>query len=161
VSETYRRDSGPKHEGAANTSPYPTSRLAPTIELVDVARRIAQADHMLGSVVGGKLETIARQIRALQDEAALVLEQAERDVRLHHARCDFVRKPGRLYHLYRKAEDQLYFSMLSPGDWGGSPPHAFEGSYRLEADLSWTPAEQIASRDAEVSELRGLLPRGD
>jgi hypothetical protein len=35
--------------------------------------------------------------------------------------------------------------MLSPDDWGGRPPHPFVGSYRLEADMSWTAAEAIAA----------------
>ena len=53
----------------------------------------------------------------------------------------------------------LYFSMLSPAEWGGRAPHPFEGSYRLEADMSWTPAEEIAERDASRRELLPLLPR--
>jgi hypothetical protein len=28
--------------------------------------------------------------------------------------------------------------MLAPEDWAGAPPHAFEGSYRLEADQTYT-----------------------
>ena len=34
---------------------------------------------------------------------------------------------------------ERYFSMLSPEDWRGAPPHRFEGSYALEADMRWTP----------------------
>ncbi len=49
--------------------------------------------------------------------------------------------------------------MLSPEEWGGSPPHAFEGSYRLEVDMTWTPADEAEARDAEAQPGR-LLGRG-
>jgi len=38
--------------------------------------------------------------------------------------------------------------MLSPTDWGGSTPHAYLGSYRLESDYSWTAADQGPERAA-------------
>jgi hypothetical protein len=44
-----------------------------------------------------------------------------------------------VYHLYRDGNGSLYFSMLSPEEWGGNPPHGFEGSYRVEVDMSFTP----------------------
>ena len=47
--------------------------------------------------------------------------------------------------------------MLSPEDWRGSPPDAFEGSFRLESDMSWTPLERVAERDAAEGAIRKLL----
>jgi Protein of unknown function (DUF2452) len=119
-------------------SPYPLSRLAPPFDLVDVAREIQDADRMLGAVVGGQLDVIAKQIHALQDQARTLLEKARVAGELHRAACHFKKRPGHIYHLYRRADGVAYFSMLSPADWGGQPPHAFEGSYRLEVDLGWT-----------------------
>ena len=138
MSDETKKDEGGKHLGPARTSPYPMSRLAPVHDLVDVARRIAEADAMVGAVASGKLRTIADQIRALQDEARRILEQTRETLDLHRARCAFARKPGGVYHLYRRPDGELYFSMLAPTDWGGSPPHEPVGSYRLELDQSWT-----------------------
>ena len=45
--------------------------------------------------------------------------------------------------------------MLSPQDYGGKAPHEFLGSYRLEPDMSWTPAPKIEERD----ERRRLDPK--
>jgi hypothetical protein len=159
--ERSTRHAGANHAGPARSSPYPMSRLAPVHALVDVAQEIAAADRAIGSVVGGKLELIARQIRALQEEARVVLEEARRDLDLHRAEHSFVKRPGSTYHLYRRADGRLYLSMLSPEDWRGAPPHAFEGSYRLEADQSWTPVEEIDG-DAEKPEelVRRLLAPG-
>lgn len=152
--EKYRGDN---HDAADNTAPYPVSRMAPATELVDMAREIAEADRMLGSVTHGKLKVIAEQMKALQKEAHAILEQSARDQRLHRARCNFQRQPGNTYHLYSKADESLYFSMLAPEEWGGEPPHRFVGSYRLESDMSWTPVEEIGQHEPSVQLLNALL----
>ena len=110
-------------------------------------------------MVGGKLEAIARQIRALQAEAQRTLEHARFDAELHRASCNFKKIPGKIYHLYRRTPSEPYFSLLSPDDWGGKPPHAYVGSFRLEADMRFTAATEIADREREWSELRPLLGR--
>lgn len=137
-----KRDAGDKHEGPQRTSPYPMSRLAPAHDLVDVAKRIADADAMVGAVTSGKLGVIADQIRALQDQARHILEATRRDLELHRARCSFVRRPGQTYHLYRGPDGGLWFSMISPEEWGGRSASDFEGSYRLELDQSWTRVDE-------------------
>ncbi|XYH98016.1 DUF2452 domain-containing protein [Sorangium sp. So ce1128] len=157
----YTKHGGGRHEGPASTSPYPLSRLSAPHELVDVAREIQQADALLGAVTGGKLAQIARQIRSLQEQARQVLEAAQRDSELHRAACNFKKRPGHVYHLYRRGDGVRYLSMLSPEEWGGAPPHAFEGSYRLELDMSWTPADEAAAHDAEAGALARLLGRGE
>jgi hypothetical protein len=123
--------------------PYPMSRLAPRFDLVDLAAEIARADETVSLVASSKLDVIRKQILALQEEARAVLDEAARAARLHRARCTFVKRPGHVYHLYRRGEDELYFSMLAPAEWGGSPPHAYEGSYRLENDQSFTRVEPV------------------
>lgn len=131
-------------------SPYPTSRLSPAISLVDVAAEIERADRTIGAVTHAKLEVIAKQIRALQDEARAVVAAAEESALLHRARCQFVRRPGHVYHLYRKPDGEAYFSMLSPLEWG-EPPHPYVASYKLENDLSFTRVGEAsgAARDVE------------
>lgn len=133
---------GKSHEGPQRTAPYPLSRLSAPHELVNMAEEIAAADAMLSAVVGAELETIARQIRALQQQAAETLRRAQRDALLHRAQCRFRKQPGRVYHLYRTAAGDPYFSLLSPTDWRGAPPHRFEGSYRLGLDQRWTPVDE-------------------
>lgn len=137
--------------------PYPTSRLAARVELVDMAQEIERADQSLGMVVGGKLEVIRDQMRALQEEARRLLEEAASAARLHRARCNFRKIPGKTYHLYRKEDGELYFSMLSPDDWSGAPPHVFEGSYRLEIDMSWRPAGERREAPDGKALIAGLL----
>ncbi len=142
---------------------YPTSRLGAKIELVDLAREIEKADETIGLVVSGKLDTIREQMRALQEQARRLLEEARDASRLHRATCNFKKTPGKVYHLYRRDSGELYFSMLSPEDWRGSPPHPFEGSYRLEADLSFTLVGEGPERERVDARpmIRSLLAEGD
>lgn len=119
-------------------TPYPMSRLAPRFDLVDIAAEIQRADATVSMVASSKLELIRKQILALQDEARGILDEAARAAKLHRARCNFRKSPGHVYHLYRRGEDDLYFSMLSPDEWNGKPPHPYEGSYRLENDQTFT-----------------------
>jgi hypothetical protein len=142
---------------------YPSSRLGAKIELVDLAREIEKADETIGLVVSGKLDTIREQMRALQEQARRLLEEARDASLLHRAACNFKKTPGKVYHLYRRESGELYFSMLSPEDWRGSPPHPFEGSYRLEADLGFSPIGEGPERervDARAT-IRSLLGEGD
>lgn len=161
MSSDTKRDDGGRHDGPARTAPYPMSRLAPAHDLVDVARRIAEADAMIGAVASGKLRVIADQIRALQDEARRILDDTRRDLDLHRARCSFAPRPGQVYHLYRRADAELWLSMIAPSEWDA--PHPFEGSYRLELDRSWTRVDlgepETPSGPGPDQLVRALLPR--
>jgi len=129
---------GPNHLGPARSSPYPVSRLAPAHDLVHVAQQIQEADAMLGATTQSQLNLIAAQIRSLQNMARDILETAARDAELHRATCNFQRKPGHVYHLYKRQTGEPFFSLIGPQEWGGTPPHIFVGSYRLEENMSWT-----------------------
>eukprot|EP00054_Salpingoeca_dolichothecata_P012389 m.68745 g.68745 ORF g.68745 m.68745 type:complete len:210 (-) comp19922_c0_seq1:37-666(-) len=123
-------------------------------DLIQLAHFIQDAGNFTKSNVGGKLELISEQIRGLQAQARSLLEQARRDMDLSQARCNFKRIPGRIYHLYRKADPDTgkeipYFSMLSPQEWGKKTPDEFVDSYRLNYDMSWTKLEDIAAKDAK------------
>jgi hypothetical protein len=145
------------HPGPAHSSPYPVSRLAPAFGLVDLAREIEQADQMVSARVEAQLRVIADQVKSLQAQARDILQQAKHDQRLHHARCAFQRIPGHIYHLYREVDGTTAFSMLSPEDWNGRPPKPFLGSYRLENDMSWTPAGTAEQPDDSRQLVARLL----
>ena len=144
----------PPHRSA----PYPLSRLAPRIDLVSAAQEIEAADTMVAAVASAELEAIARQIRALREQAEHVLERAQRDAELHRAACRFRKQPGKVYHLYRESPERSYFSLLSPEDWAGAPPHAFLGSYLLGVDLRWMPVDGSEPQtDSGITRVRRLL----
>ena len=148
----------PVRGGSAHSSPYPVSRLAPAFHGGDLAQEIAKAEAILSARTGAKLRVIADQMTALQREARRVLAEAHEERALTQAQCAFKRIPGKTYHLYRKSKGLTFFSMLSPADWGGRPPQEHLGSYRLEADYSWTPSDRVWDPD-ETGELVNQLLR--
>lgn len=146
-----------KHRGPERASPYAISRLSGPVSLVDVAREIERADQAIASTAGAKLEVIAEQMRALRAQAEDVLQKAQVDAELHRAEARFVRHVGKTYHLYERTTGQRYWSLLSPDDWSGAPPHGFVGSFRLEADQSWTPLDRAGARDRERATIDELI----
>lgn len=120
------------------------------MDLVALAKVVETADQFTKACVGSKLELISEQIKMLQAQARSVLEAAQRDVELSHARCNCVRRPGSIYHLYRKSIDgrvETYFSMIGPSEWGRPNPDEFIDSFRLEYDMSWTKVDDINARE--------------
>ena len=69
---------------------------------------------------------------------------AREDAELHRAEARFNRLPGKTYHLYERPDASRYWSLLSPEEWGGKPPHTFVASYRLEVDRSFTRVDAPA-----------------
>jgi len=151
-----------RYDGPARAAPYALSRMAPSFTLVDVAAEIEKADAMLATVAGGKLGVIADQIRRLQDEARALLDRARRDADLHRARCSFEKKPGGVYHLYRKDDGELWFSLLGPEEWSRPQPQTYEGTYRLDVDMSFTRVDvrEEEPAGADVAAVRALLSGG-
>lgn len=133
----------PKHNkpepvvDSRHLSPYPTRTMDPPYSLVERAREIETAGDFVNIQVHGKLDVIARQIRRLKEEARMVIDQAREDMELHRIKCNFEKRIGQEIYLYSKPNDAKYFSMLSPEDWRGNPPHKFIGAYRLNADRSF------------------------
>ena len=136
---------GEKFLGPDRMSPYPVSRLGGPVDLVETATRIAAADDMLSVQAAGKLKLLAEQIEELQDKARKILQETTRNQELHRAQCGFKKIAGNVYHLYRKDDDSLIFSMIGQDEWkrAGSKncPFEYVGTYRLESDSSWTPVE--------------------
>ncbi|KAG7212277.1 hypothetical protein KM043_012605 [Ampulex compressa] len=127
-------------------------------DLVALAMEIQKADNYIKSNACNKLQMIAQQMKFLQKQAENVLLEAEQNVKLHHAACNFIKQPGHVYHLYQRESGQFYFSMLSPEEWGSSgPPQSYEGSFRLEQDHSWTPLMEIHTKDNELGMFNKLF----
>lgn len=42
-------------------------------------------------------------------------------------------------------------------EWGGNPPNTFLGSYRLEYDRSWTPAEKVNERERDIINIQKAI----
>ena len=149
--------SGDNFHGADHASPYPVSRLGAPISLVDSARIIEAASSKVALRTNAQLEVIVEQMKALQERAREIIEQASRDVDLIHAECRFHRVPGKIYHLFDRADGHRYFSMVGPAEFGGAVPSGFIASYRYEHDESWTRVDEMEARDRRRAEIQGFV----
>ncbi|XP_053696140.1 uncharacterized protein C1orf50 homolog [Sabethes cyaneus] len=147
----------PEPNGTKIISMYRTGRRE-AHDIVELAKTIQEADVQVTSTACAKLTVIAEQIKFLQEQAQKILQETKSAQDLHHAACNFRKIPGHIYHLYRRDSGQTYFSMLSPEDWGpGGCAHNFVGSYRLEHDLTWTPAERLQQVSDNLVWAKSLL----
>lgn len=127
-------------------------------DLMALVAEIAKADVCIKANACNKLQVIAEQIKFLQKQAENILLEAERNAKLHHVACNFVKQPGHVYHLYKRESGQFYFSMLSPQEWDNSAPcQSYKGSFRLEHDRSWTSLPQLYAKDKELDVFKKFL----
>ena len=157
VSDSEQKYTGDNFRGAEHASPYPVSRLGAPVSLVDMAKVIESASAKVALRTNAQLEVIVEQLKALQERAREIVEQASRDVDLIHAECRFHRVAGRVYHLYERPDGHRFFSMLGPDDYGGAGPTGFVASFRYEHDESWTRLDEIDSRDRRRAEIQGFV----
>lgn len=160
MSEEPKLPDAGRYQGPARAAPYPLSRLAPSYTLLDAAKEIEAADVTLANVAGGKLTVIAEQMRRLREQAELILSRARRDAELHRAECGFEKKPGGVYHLYLKDDGVRWFSMFAPEEWTRPQPQTYEGTFRLELDMSFTRLDADHDQNApqpDVAQIRALL----
>ena len=85
----------------------------------------------------GQLKLIAEQIYELKLKAQSIINDAVLNDNLHEIKCNFKKVTGNTYHLYLDKNDEYYFSLLSPKDWGGSPPHRYVKSYFFDYDKTF------------------------
>ena len=143
----HKKYTGKNLREGAHVSPYPVSRLAAPISLVDSARWIEQASETVALRTNAQLEVIVEQMQALQEKAREIMTQAINDVDLIRAECRFQRVPGKIYHLYERQEGRRYFSMLAPEEYSQGAPDTFVASYRYEHGESWTRVDEIEAKD--------------
>ncbi|KAF7264338.1 hypothetical protein GWI33_000306 [Rhynchophorus ferrugineus] len=124
--------------------------------LTELQTCIENAADFTEANVKNQIDMIGQQMKYLQNSLQSVIGKFKQNNELHKAACNFVKKPGNTYHLYERSTGQRYFSMLSPLDWNDNPPHKFLGSWYLEADQSWTPAEQMHLRYPGINYLKEM-----
>jgi len=119
-----------------NVSKIPTRTLDPKISIVDQAKEIEKASEILDLRVNSKLDLILKQIRLLQEEAKKIIEEAYNDLELHKVKCNFEKRVGEVIFLYKK-DNELFFSRISPEEWGGIIDYEYLGKYKMRNDYTF------------------------
>jgi len=144
-------------ERSLMVNPERVTKCQDPMDLVELARQVQKSEEFVRARAVGRLEIIAEQMRHLQQQARRVLEEAQLDDALHHAACNFKKIPGRTYFLYEKPSGQKYWSMISPAEWGDKCANKYLGTFRLEADQSWTPEKKFDERGKEIDLMDQIL----
>ena len=84
-----------------------------------------------------QIELLARQAKAIQDRVSISEE-------IYTAEMNFEPFIGKTYHLYRRSSGKPVLSLVSPEEWGSSPPFAFVATVRLMADHTWDVLKKAA-----------------
>ena len=142
------------HAGASHSAPYPVSRLSAAFNVLDLAQEVEQAEKIISTTSHAKLKLIAEQMLQLKQQARQILEDTQKNNQLHRAQCQFQKIPGKTYHLYKKPDQQLYFSMLNPQEWGDNHADYYQGAYTLQADMSWL---EVNNSEEMQTDIDGLL----
>ena len=82
-----------------------------------------------------KMTMLIRQLNFIKEEMSNVLEEANLNKILNNIETRFKKYPGNVYNLYKKTDDSMYLSLLSPEEF--STKDFFMGSYRLKQDHTW------------------------
>ncbi|XP_076179973.1 uncharacterized protein C1orf50 homolog [Ptiloglossa arizonensis] len=144
-------------QGIALNNPKATASTSQQ-NLIALATEIQKADSFIQAIACNKMQIIVEQIKFLQDKAKMILLEADWNIKLHHVACNFVKQPGHVYHLYERETGQLYFSMLSPEEWGRTgPPQTHKGAYRLEEDRSWTLLQKNDEKIKDTAMIAELI----
>lgn len=126
----------------SSSSSYPLSRISAKFEPTNQLEAYKEAEKFLSLIEKAKLSVIIDQIKNLQQEARKIIMQSQKNFDLHRASCQFIKRQGHVYHLYDRGQNELYFSLISPQEWGNKCPHDYIASYRLEDDYSWSIVDE-------------------
>lgn len=124
-----------------NISSIPTRTSDPKISIVDQAKEIEKASEILNLKVNSKLEVILKQIRFLQEEAKKIINEAYNDIELHKVKCSFEKRPDETIYLYKDHNRELFFSRISPQEWGEIIDYEYLGAYKMRIDRSFEKIE--------------------
>ena len=81
-----------------------------------------------------KLKLLAQQAELLKMQIKEVIQDGILNNNLHDVDCGFKKVSGNTYYLYKKKEDEYFFSLLSLKDWNDSPPYEHVASYLYDHD---------------------------
>ena len=84
--------------------------------------------------VNYELKQIASQIKILQNEANNIINDSIYKNSLHKIKKSFQLISGNYYYLYEKDNQEKFFSLLSPEEYGKSLKHNFLGKYLYDYD---------------------------
>lgn len=88
----------------------------------------------------GKLKLISKQINLLKNEALEIIEDTKNQDKLLNLKTKFSLVSGNTYYLYKKYDETIYLSLISPAEWNNKDK--FEGTYYFDFDKQFIKIEK-------------------
>ena len=110
--------------------PYSTSVSAPVISPTDLTGWKQKGAHQVNTRFQARIEELRVAYQKMMSEL-------EDNQKVYQASFKFEPVIGKTYYLYTHPEKGLFLSILSPEECSFD----FEGSYRLDADQSWSKVQ--------------------
>lgn len=83
-----------------------------------------------------KLKVLFKQMENIKNEINEIVNESIQTDALNEIKCNFKKKPGNTYYLYQKPNGTLFFSILSPEEWGENK-NIYKESYYYDYDLTF------------------------
>ncbi|KAJ3654986.1 hypothetical protein Zmor_014135 [Zophobas morio] len=125
------------------------------VESMELSDAVSNVTTALQANARNKLDIIGKQMKNLHDIMSDVFEETKLSIELHNVACNFVKRPGHIYHLYERPSGQKYLGMLSPQEWQNAP-HTYLGSFMLESDSSWTSMKSNSNKYEGINFLKQM-----
>jgi len=110
----------------ANALTYGSNLSAPSIQMDDVAGwKQGQAQKAN--------KVFVKKYNELKEEFKELVEEVNWNDLVYSSNYNFLPVIGETYYLYRKSDDSLFLSLISPSEWNME----FVGSTRLESNNKW------------------------
>lgn len=108
---------------------------------------------VMGRAMTAMKEQTESQLRQLYDQMQVLVKQANQiksrvhvSERIYLSQINFEPIIGQTYFLYDKAEGEHVLSMISPQEWGNTPPYqSFVAKVKLLADHTWEVLDATSS----------------
>ena len=82
-----------------------------------------------------KLKILFKQMEYIKNEINDVINESIEADNLQNVECSFKKIPGNTYYLYKKPDDNLVFSIISPKEW--NTINTYIGGYFYDFDLTF------------------------
>jgi hypothetical protein len=107
--------------------PYATNVTGPVIKPTDLTGWKQRGAHQVNARFQARIDELKQAYETM-------MKEVEDNRKVYQASFSFEPVVGKTYHLYSKPGKGLFLSILSPEECN----FEFEGSYRLDADQTWT-----------------------
>lgn len=117
--------------------PYAHHVGSAIIKPIDKGRSTGLAMSAMYEQTGTQLEQLKQQVELLISQAQSIHDRIAVSESIYTAEIGFKANIGQTCYLYQRRNGKRVVSMVSPAEWGTTPPYEYVATVRLLADHTW------------------------